>query len=950
MDGEYQYATDQVRRPILLNDPEQCWIVVQGGVDVFLIDKPGGARTTVMRLMEGKAFRGLSSVGTFTLLACPLPDTVLEPAGGERLNGVAGEEWLANLVDAASDSPSPTTHAVIRAGEEITAEGKPLIIRPALPFLWIEQLTGVSRFRGEAEFGLERDTLLPLPLDSWIEIQPGGRVAAHTQAPAAMISQALAGVRSLESFAFLSLLKRRAAHEQERFQQIQARRSHDTAALADSLLQLGDDEEANGIDVTLHAFSADPTMTVVHEIAKALRFPLHSPADLHSHASPEGKLGAIATASGVRTRQVLLRGSWWRRSTNPLVGFLEEDGLPVAILPRGNGFELFHPQSRVRTRVTKRQAQALRPSAFVFYRPFPHKALNAWSLLQFSLFRSERDAVTVLLLGFLGGALGMIVPIVTGVVFDSIIPGAERTQLFLLVLMVLSAAIATAILSLVRGIALLRIESRMSADVQAAVWDRLLSLPASFFRNFSSGDLAARSLGINHIRAVLTTSLTSSVLSVIFSVFSFGLLFYYDSRLALVATALTLLLAAFGITSSYRSAKVEFELAAIGGELSTLVLQFLKGLSKLRVAGAEGRAFALWSRLFSRQQSKRLAARRVQVRSAVFQSAFPVFSSMVIFYCVWHLSQTSLQPLSTGRFLAFISALGQFFGSALLFTWALQTAASAVPAYQRARPILQAAPEVDFSKAQPGLLSGAIELSQVGFSYREGAPPVLNGISLSIRAGQFVALVGHSGCGKSTLCRLLLGFEKPQNGAIYFDGQDLAGLDIQAVRKQIGSVLQSSGLMAGDLYRNIVGDLPLSVSDALEAARVAGLEEDIRNMPMGLHTLVGEGGVGLSGGQRQRIMIARAIVSRPPIILFDEATSALDNQTQLLVSQNLVQLRATRIVIAHRLSTVINADRIYFLHRGRVAEEGTYAELIEGNGLFTDFAKRQLAREGETTK
>ncbi len=214
-----------------------------------------------------------------------------------------------------------------------------------------------------------------------------------------MISQALAGVRSLESFAFLSLLKRRAAHEQERLQQIQARRSHDTAALAYSLLQLGDDEEANGIDVTLHAFSADPTMTVVHEIAKALRFPLHSPADLHSHASPEGKLGAIATASGVRTHQVLLRGSWWRRSTNPLVGFLEEDGLPVAILPRGNGFELFHPQSRVRTRLPS-DRQSTPALAFFFYRPFPHKALNAWSLLQFSLFRSERKAVTVLLLAF----------------------------------------------------------------------------------------------------------------------------------------------------------------------------------------------------------------------------------------------------------------------------------------------------------------------------------------------------------------------------------------------------------------------------------------------------------------------------------------------------------------------------------------------------------------------
>ncbi len=373
-----------------------------------------------------------------------------------------------------------------------------------------------------------------------------------------------------------------------------------------------------------------------------------------------------------------------------------------------------------------------------------------------------------------------------------------------------------------------------------------------------------------------------------------------------------------------------------------MVLQLLNGLSKLRVAGAETRAFALWSRLFSRQQSKRLASRRVQIALTVFQAVFPVFSSIVIFYCVWHLSETTFHPLSTGHFIAFTTALAQFFAAALMFTSALQAAASALPAYRRARPILEAKPEADLSKSQPGLLSGAIEFSQVGFSYREGLPSVLNGLSLSIRAGEFIALVGSSGCGKSTLCRLLLGFERPQNGAIYFDGQDLAGLDVQAVRKQIGSVLQSSGLMAGDLFRNIVGDLPLSVNDAMEAARLAGLDDDIRAMPMGLHTMIGEGGIGLSGGQRQRIMIARAIVSRPRIILFDEATSALDNQTQSLVSQNLVQLSATRIVIAHRLSTIVNADRIYFLHRGRIAEEGTYAELIQGNGLFAEFAKRQL--------
>jgi ATP-binding cassette subfamily C protein len=424
---------------------------------------------------------------------------------------------------------------------------------------------------------------------------------------------------------------------------------------------------------------------------------------------------------------------------------------------------------------------------------------------------------------------------------------------------------------------------------------------------------------------------------------SFGLLFYYDLRLALVASALTVFVIAVTGISSYFSTNIQRSAAILTSNLATVVLQLLNGIAKIRVSGAEDRAFARWSSLFARAQRISLKARKITAFTSVFHSVVHVLSSMVIFYAMWKLNENERSPLTTGHFLAFNSAFGQFFGATLGLANSVLTIVTTIPLYERAKAILEAEPEVSSGiKSDPGELTGAIEINQVVFAYNTEAK-VLNGITLSIQPGQFVAIVGPSGCGKSTLFRVLLGFEKPASGGIYYDGQDLATLDIQSVRKQIGTVLQSSKLMNGSLYRNIVGDLPLTIDDAWAAARLAGMDADIAKMPMGMHTAVGDHGVGLSGGQRQRLMIARAIVSKPRIVLFDEATSALDNQTQAIVSSSLEQLSATRLVIAHRLSTIIRADKIYFLQGGHVAESGTYDELMQKGGLFAEMAKRQLA-------
>jgi ATP-binding cassette subfamily C protein len=304
----------------------------------------------------------------------------------------------------------------------------------------------------------------------------------------------------------------------------------------------------------------------------------------------------------------------------------------------------------------------------------------------------------------------------------------------------------------------------------------------------------------------------------------------------------------------------------------------------------------------------------------------------------------SLPPnsLSLGAFLAFNVAFAQVLASAILFSSVIGSAVEIVPLCERARPILETAPEVTEAKAIPAGLRGDIEISHVSFRYQPDGPLILDDVTLHARPGEFVAIVGPSGAGKSTIVRLLLGFESPASGPIYYDHEDLARLDCQAVRRQVGVVLQDGKLMTGDLFSNIVGASTLTLDDAWDAARLAGLDEDIRQMPMGMQTVVSEGGSTLSGGQRQRLMIARAVVGRPAILLFDEATAALDNETQATVSRSLEGLKATRVVVAHRLSTVRQADRIYVMEAGKVVQQGNYDELMAQGGLFAELVRRQL--------
>lgn len=653
------------------------------------------------------------------------------------------------------------------------------------------------------------------------------------------------------------------------------------------------------------------------------------------------ELTRLTKDSGMRSRKVALRGKWWKKDNGPLLAYMEKDNEPVALIPVSpRKYKLKNFTNEYSVMIDKTIAQEIKPFAYTFYRSFPNKKLGIWDIV-LDIFKPvwKRDVMIVLLMGMLGGILALLFPFATGLIFDEIIPEAQESQLIYIGLFLVVGAISQFLFQFIQYVAMARIEITMDDHMQASVWDRVLGLPVSFFREFSVGELGVKIINLGAIRPMLSGMALNSVFSAVFAIPSVLLLFYYDPKLAFKAMFLTSL--TVGVTYVFARLKIKHnqQETEVGNKLSGLVFQIIGGIRKFRSSGSERRAFALWAQEFTKLRRITYRSETLSNGFSVFYNVFPLVASIAIFYWV----SKDRSGISVGNFIAFNATFTSVVISVLALTNALMTVSDVIPIYKSASPILQALPEYNPVNRDPGELSGDVHIEHVSFKYGPNAPMILDDISLHIHPGEFVAIVGQSGSGKSTLLRILLGFEKPIIGKIYYDSQDLEEIDIRKVRKQLGVVLQNSSLMSGDIYTNIVGaHSHLTMDDAWEAARQSGMEEDIRKMPMGMQTIIAEEGSTLSGGQRQRLSIASAMVNKPRILYFDEATSALDNETQAIVTQSLEVLNVTKVVIAHRLSTIINCDRIIVLDQGKIAEQGTYSELVKNEGLFADMVQRQL--------
>jgi NHLM bacteriocin system ABC transporter ATP-binding protein len=687
----------------------------------------------------------------------------------------------------------------------------------------------------------------------------------------------------------------------------------------------------------------DPLVAACSAVCQQLGIKIEPSPSLNRRRSGDTQLTVenVAGIARFRVRNVMLRGEWWQQDNGPLLAFIDgEVRRPIALLPLSPGkYSLFDPEDGSTRQIDDKIIENIAPQAHTFFPPLPDRSLTIWDLAKFGIGHCRFDIFFAFIAGMFGGLLGLATPVATSFIFNDIIPGHQIPQLYQIGTALIIAAAAATIFKLTGDVAMLRIEGRIAGQLQAAVIDRLLRLPNSFHINYAAGDLASRMMAIESIRRAMAGLLLSSVMALIYAIFGFGALLYYHPLAALLCGGLFILAMAAAVATGLGQLRAIMEGEAMSGNLASLVLQLVSGITKLRMAGAENRAFTRWGNDFAEMRTRMLASKKISNRFTVFLSGYEALAMAAVFMVI---AVGSKETSSTGNFLAFVAAFTMFMGAILQVARAIIQCFNIVPLVSFTGPILAAQPEVDSSKADPGCLSGNIEIVNVSFRYERSGPKILDSLSINIRPGEFIALVGPSGCGKSTLMKLLLGFERPEAGGIYYDSRDLRNLDMQAVRRQIGVVLQTGRLMPGSLYENIRGPTDATVDDAWEAARMAGIEADIRAMPMGLHTMLTEGSSTLSGGQVQRLLIARALVGKPRILLFDEATSALDNRTQAVVTESLSRLNVTRIAIAHRLSTVMDATRIYVLDGGKIAEMGSYSELMAKNGIFAGLAKRQL--------
>ncbi|MDQ5983752.1 MAG: Toxin RTX-I translocation ATP-binding protein [Eubacteriales bacterium SKADARSKE-1] len=641
--------------------------------------------------------------------------------------------------------------------------------------------------------------------------------------------------------------------------------------------------------------------------------------------------------TGIMRRIVNLDEKWWKSAIGPMIG-QTKSGDTVALLPHHfSGYTFLDYETGKVVKVNNKTSNLLEKEAFCFYRPFPLKSLKVSDLAKYTLSTLEKsDFVVIILITLLVQVIGMILPYVNNLLFSKVVPTGNVGLLLPFTCLLVGMTFSTKLISIGSGLIGSKIGTKMNLSIESASMSRLMLLPATFFKQYSSGEMAARIGGIQRICAMISSLIFGNGLVALCSFVYLFQMNQYAPQLVIPGLIFVFIQLGFTIMSTFVLLKISRKKMLISAKLQGLVIALFSGIQKIKLGGAEKRAFAKWESVYKEKAKLSYDPPMIIKIIPIFSTIIAMIGNLFLYYIAGSTGVTQ------ANYFAFNTAFAAVSGAIMALSSFATSFSEIKPLVELVKPVLDTSPEITENKKIVTKLTGEIEINNISFRYGEGAPLILDDLSLRIQPGQYVAIVGKTGCGKSTLMRLLLGFEKAEKGAIYYDGIDTNKIDLRSMRQHIGAVMQNGKLFQSDIYSNIVISAPwLSLDDAWKAAKLAGIDKDIEDMPMGMNTIITEGGGGISGGQKQRIMIARAIAPEPSILMFDEATSALDNITQKQISESLDSLKNTRIVIAHRLSTIKNCDRVLVIDEGHIIEDGTYDDLIAQGGYFSELVERQ---------
>ena len=718
-------------------------------------------------------------------------------------------------------------------------------------------------------------------------------------------------------------------------EQIKQRKQNDQDVFADAFINIAGAVMGSRVSTALN----DERQQMKNAFDEILRFYHINTKEIPDNITDRNEqLEYLLRPHGIMRRTVTLSKGWYKDAIGAMLGIRKSDGMVVALIPAGfSGYRYRDMETGKHVKINGKNQELFEEEAIAFYKPLPLKELGISDLMRYILGTlSPADFVMTGASALAVTLIGMLSPKLNNLLFSRVIEDGSTQILLAITVFMICVTLSSLLINGVKSLIIARINTKMSISVQAAVMSRLMSLPAGFFKNYSSGELSARAQCSNSLCEMLVSVALTTGLTSVFSLVYISQIFVYAPALVIPSLFIMLATVAFTVISALVQMKVSKKKMELSSKESGMSYALISGVQKIKLSGAEMRAFARWGNLYAEEARLTYNPPMFLKINSVISSAISLAGTLMMYWIAVS------SGVSVADYYAFNTAYGMVSGAFISLAGIALTVAQIKPVMDMVEPILKAVPEISEGKQMITRLSGSIELNNVSFCYNENMPLVIDDLSLKIRPGQYVAIVGATGCGKSTLLRLMLGFESPQKGAVYVDGKDIAAVDLKSFRRNIGVVMQNGKLFTGDIFSNIIISAPwLTMDEAWHAAELSGIAEDIRRMPMGMHTMISEGSGGISGGQRQRLMIARAIAPKPKVLMFDEATSALDNLTQKTVSESLDSLKCTRIVIAHRLSTIKQCDRILVLDKGKIIEDGTYDQLIQMGGFFAELVARQ---------